>query len=953
MREIHLEGVRVHNLKSIDLAVPLQQWVTITGVSGSGKSSLAFDTIYVEGRRRYFDTLSPKARRFLDQLPPPDADRIEPIPPTIAIRQRRAVSSPKGLVATATDIHYGLRVLFSRIGQLICPTCQIAVRSDSPEDSIALLQEIPNGSRYQITFPAVLRTDSQTQNFAEELSRQGFTRTIVNGRTRRLGDSQETIGSDRDQTIWVVVDRLVAGRDDDSRIRESLETAALHGQGRWQLLIEADGSSNEVAQSTTSSTIDEREFFVAEFSNRLECRKCSRIFAEPQPRSFHLNVPSSVCDTCQGQGTLATFELDRVIENPTKSLREGAIGPWNDPRYQSEFDQFIEVAELQNIPVDIPFEKLDDSHHRLIQSGAPGEEFGGLDGFFDSLQSQNKRPAVRTFLNKWQSEIPCPTCRGNRLRGDALAVRILDKNISEVLRMSVAEALTFFKRLTKELEENTRQAAQALIPEIHAQLQFLRDAGLDYLSLDRTIGSLSGGECQRVALTNALSSKLVNTLYVLDEPSAGLHAADNARLIKVLHQLRSSGNSLLIVEHDEAFICESDHVIDVGPGAGKHGGQIVFEGPPATLPQCIESLTGRFLAQNQTANVERATSGEIAGALLQLSGARQNNLKNLTVEFPLNALCVVAGVSGSGKSTLLEDCLFPAACRSLELECDRFLPPDCKIDVGSDQIDDVILVDHNVGGRSSRSNAATYLNIYSDIRKSFATTSEAKRRGFTARDFSFNSSGRGQCPKCRGTGTIDIDMQFLADLSVTCPECHGSRFQRQVLNVKYRGLSIAEVLELTVEDAFAFFRNQSIIQKRLNALKQVGLDYLPLGQPTTTLSGGESQRLRLASFLASGTRARTLFLIDEPTTGLHPADVNRLIQCFDSLLSAGHSLVVVEHNLDIIRNADYIVELGPGAGDSGGKIIATGRPEEIAMDPGSVTGPYLQIGIDRNKTGKM
>jgi len=942
-RTIDLEGVRVHNLKGISLKLPLDRLIVISGVSGSGKSSLAFDTLYTEGRRRYIESFSAYARQFLERLEKPDAERIDNIPPAIAIRQNSVSLNSKSTIGTATEINDYLRLLFTSLGTITCPDCEQPVECETPSSIALALNALSDGTRFQIGFEVKLAEpgedtdeDSTTIN---DLQQDGFTRAIVAGTTRDLGDfdTERVPGS---PTICVIVDRLVAGQVDEGRLFDSLELAFRQGDECCVVLIQGqDALGRAFAESIE---IDGHAWMAHRFSGRFVCNQCAREFPALEPRLFSFNTPMGACPVCHGFGAVPSISLEKLVPDPSKTLREGAIAAWTTPAYRHELDELLELADDYGIPVDLSFADIEPQHLELITQGVPERNFGGLVGFFDWLERHRYKKSVGVFLSRWRAYERCASCAGTRLQSDALAVRIGGRNIAELCGQTVNDCAAFFERFESGLSAMQRDVATTVIGEICSRLGYLAEVGLDYLTLGRTMRTLSGGEAQRVALTAALGSSLVNTLYVLDEPSIGLHPRDSQRVIDAIKNLRSLGNTVVVVEHEEEFLRAADWLIDVGPGAGRSGGRIVFEGPPQQITKAEGSETGAYLSGRKTPPARAAGTRLGHPHRLKLSGARIHNLKNLTVEFPLSGLCVVTGVSGSGKSTLVEETLYPALCRELGQPHDK--PTLGVFDglEGIEHIDEVVLADQSPIGRTPRSIPVTYLKVFDEIRKVFAATQEAKIRNFKPAQFSFNASGGGRCPKCTGSGSIEIEMQFLADVSMTCPECQGTRFRREVLDAKYRGLSIADVLDTTVGEAFTFFRTHPRIQKRLNFLKDVGLDYLPLGQPATTLSGGESQRMKLASFLASGTRSRTLFLIDEPTVGLHTADVAKLLTCFESLIGVGHSLIVVEHNLDVIRAADHVIDLGPGAGAAGGEVVATGTPEQIEESEASITAEFLR-----------
>lgn len=1002
---IELQGVRVHNLKNISLQLPLETLIVVTGVSGSGKSSLAFDTLFAEGQRRYIESLSTSARQYLDRIERPDADRIDHIPPAIAVRQQSKRSGNRVTVATATEIYDLWRLLFARIGTIVCPRCHSHVTRHSPESIRTEIQHFASGTRFQIAFSMQRDPDETDLQYRQRLRDAGFRRVIVAGTSQQLDDltdptdsiTQPIVGVQSQhidtidhaallkddgppptitpsQEAWVIVDRLTAGTATDERIVDSLELALDHGEGRCIVLALTDDPT--IDDNSESIKIDDRNWRIQRYHAQLLCRHCQIEFTEPEPRLFSFTGSLGACPECRGTGSVPVLSLERIIPDPQKSLREGAIAPWTTPAYRHELEELLDLAADYDIPADMPFADLQPQHRRLIEQGIPEQNFGGLQGFFEWLERRKYKVGIRTFLNRWRDFETCPRCHGDRLKQSALAIRLNDHNIAQACRLTVGDQQRFVDRVDENCKPHERQIVEPLFAEIRSRLSYLTDVGLDYLQLDRSMRTLSGGEAQRVALTATLGSNLVNTLFVFDEPSAGLHPRDTDRVIPLIQQLSAAGNSIVIVEHEEAFIRMADHVVEVGPGAGREGGQIVFQGTRAELMAANDSTTAAYL-RGDNANTIQARDPRVPAESSQLclSGIQLHNLDNLTVEFPLQSLCVITGVSGSGKSTLIEHSLYPAVCDALGQSCN--VEPRARNTrmIGVEAINEVILVDQSSIGKTSRSNAATYLKIFDDIRKSFADTPEARLRNFTAKAFSFNSSGGGRCPKCQGSGSISIDMQFLADISMTCPECRGKRYQREVLEVKYRGLNIADVLDLTVADAFTFFRSQRRIQRCLKTLIDVGLAYLPLGQPATTLSGGESQRLKLAAFLnrphsgaesstsrdvtpndvssnpasrmTAGNRTGTLFLLDEPTIGLHAADVARLLQCFETLLSVGHSLVVIEHNLDLIRAADWIIDLGPEAGEAGGRIVASGTPEDICRSTDSVTAQYLRAAMDR------
>ena len=761
----------------------------------------------------------------------------------------------------------------------------------------------------------------------------GFTRCITAGQTVNLSDHPVGL-AEPSAAALIVVDRLSAGSASTARLADSIETAMQRGAGECVLLIAAD------AETPSAIAVDGKHWQRRAFSNGLRCEECGREFESPQPSTFSFNSPLGACPQCQGFGSVSAISWEKLVPNPTLTLQQGAIACWTTPAYEHEWHELLALAGDYDIPVDIPFADLTDDQVQRIHDGVPERNFGGMVGFFRWLERRKYKTSVAVFLNRWRSYEPCPACRGARLNPTALAVRIGEKNIAQFCAQTVGQAGKWLDEVPGKTSFDASGAAVAetIFVQLRARLRYLNDVGLHYLTLDRVMRTLSGGEAQRVALTAALGSSLVNALYVLDEPTAGLHPRDTERLIDAIGQLQRAGNSVVVVEHDEAFMRAADQLIDIGPAAGRNGGQLVFQGPPEEIVAVEDSVTGDFLSGRQTVSLTAQKRAQLG--TINLRNAHLHNLKHIDVDFPLGMLCVVTGVSGSGKSTLVQQTLYPAICRALGQASTTV--PRCD-DIGDiESIDEVIQVDQSPVGRSSRSNPVTYLKAFDEIRKSFAATAEAKVRNFTASHFSFNSAQGGRCPKCQGAGAVEIDMQFLPDVTMTCPDCRGTRFRREILGVKYRGRSIAEVLNMTVGEAFAFFRGKRKLQKQLMFLRDVGLDYLPLGQPANTLSGGESQRLKLAAHLSSGTKTRTLFLLDEPTTGLHAADIVKLLGCFEALLDAGHSLIVVEHNLDVIRAADHLIDLGPDAGDGGGEVVATGPPATVAGAAASLTGQYLR-----------
>lgn len=909
---ISLRGVAVHNLKQVDLDIPRGKLVVFCGLSGSGKTSLALDTLYAEGQRRYIDSFSAYTRQFLERLEKPAAERIDGIPPAIAVTHKNTSRSSRSTVGTATETSDYLRLLFAKIGQLFCLGCGQEVRRETPQSTAARLKENPPGTRLILAFELPADEATNLELALATLREQGFLRLIVGNKTVHLGESiPGNLIENGSQPIFVVVDRLTADETSDKRLTDSLEMAFAKGAGKCHVFVEAHAQETSAGQAIS---IDDRVWHHITFSNLLRCEACGRDYPELEPRLFSFNSPLGACPDCEGFGNVIGIDMDLIVPDSAKSIREGAIAPWSTPAYEHELQELMALADDYGVPVDVPFRDLTDEQKRPIISGVPEREFGGLEGFFRWLERRKYKMHLRVFLSRWRSYRPCATCGGSRLRPEALAVRIVGKNIAEVSSTKISALRQFFATL--ELDENRRRIGQLMLGETESRLKYLDDVGLGYLTLDRTLRTLSGGEAQRVALTSALGSSLVNMLYVLDEPSVGLHPRDLDRLIASVQGLARRGNTVVVVEHEESMIRVADQVIEIGPGAGERGGQVIFQGTPEAMLNEPRSLTGDFLAGRRGVLEEDAKRRVPNHGWIRLAGARGNNLKNITVDFPLGVLCLVTGVSGAGKSTLVQDTLYPALRRRMREEAPKPYPVD---DVfGDGQLDEVILVDQSPIGRSPRSNPVTYIKAFDEIRAVFAETVEARTRNFDATHFSFNVNG-GRCPTCEGDGYIQIDMQFLADVYMKCGQCGGKRYRREILEVKYRGRSVADVLELTVREAFTFFRGHPKVQARLKRLIDVGLDYLRLGQPANTLSGGEAQRLKLAGYMSASKRARSLFILDEPTTGLHFQDVMQLIDCFEALLAVGHSLIVVEHNLQMMRAADYIIDLGPGAAEDGGR----------------------------------
>ncbi|MDA1052122.1 MAG: excinuclease ABC subunit UvrA [Planctomycetota bacterium] len=927
---IRVRGVRVHNLRDVDLDIPRNRLIAFCGVSGSGKTSLALDTLYAEGQRRYIESFSASTRQFLERLENPDADRIDGLPPAIAITHKDHSASSRSTIGAATEIDNHLRLVFARIGRVVCHGCGKTVRQDSASTVAQSLSRLPEGTRFMIAFARAVTSAENLGEIIDELREEGFVRLIAQGKTWNLSAGESPVVDVFPAELLVVIDRLTVGDPADQRVIDSLETAFAHGDGRCVILTSATSD-----ETKSGKTIDGREWLQSAYSTALTCEDCGIDYPAPDPRLYSYNSPLGACPECEGFGNLVDIDMDLVVPDASKSLAEGAIAPWNTPSYKHELEELLALAPDYDLPVNIPFSELDHQQLALIREGVPEREFGGLRGFFAWLEKRKYKMHLRVFLSRWRSYRPCPSCNGARLRPEALATKIGGRSIAEILAAKIIDSFDFFRTL--ELNEWERTVARTMLDQVAGRLGYLIDVGLGYLTLDRTLRTISSGEAQRVTLTSALGSSLVNMLYVLDEPSVGLHPRDVDRLIKAVSSLRERSNTVVVVEHEEALLRAADHIIEVGPGAGERGGQIVFQGTPAEMEASPESVTGAYLSGRRGIGVPERRRQPSHG-WVRLVGARGNNLQNVTVELPLGVLCLVTGVSGAGKSTLVQDTLYGALCNRKRKNAAKPLPYD---DVyGDGQLDDVILIDQSPIGRSPRSNPVTYVKAFDEIRAVFADTIEARTHNYTASHFSFNVDG-GRCTACNGDGHVEIDMQFLADVYMKCDQCHGTRYRHEILDVTYRGRNIAEVLDMTIREAFAFFRGQQKTQKKLKRLIDVGLDYLRLGQPANTLSAGEAQRLKLASYISSAKRNRTLFIMDEPTTGLHHSDIVQLLDCFDALLSVGHSLIVVEHNLQMMKAADYIIDLGPGAAEQGGKVVVQGTPEKVARCEESVTGRFL------------
>ena len=942
---IRVRGARVHNLKNISFDIPHNAITVVTGVSGSGKSSLAFDTIYAEGQRRYMESLSAYARQFLERIEKPDVDEITGIAPAIAIRQKNSTRNPRSTVATATEIYDYLRLLYARAGRTFCANCGNEVRKDSMDEIAAGVLSFPQGRRfyvlYALDFAPFLSaptgrttanrplkpTPTVIQQALASLQRRGFQRLYQAGRLHEFSSPETLLDVDFAQPVYVVVDRLAIGPDVRSRLVDSVEIC--YREGRGETILEFVPEAGEGAADRIV------------FSERFECKTCGAPYQEPEPRLFSFNNPYGACPRCQGFGNTIDFDPDLVIPDRGLTLSEGAIVPWTKPRYRGLMNDLKKFARAKNIPLDVPFRDLTTTQQEFVMQGEARSGYSGVNGFFAWLERKKYKLHVRVFLSRYRGYATCPDCRGTRLRAEARAVRVSGKSITEVCAMTVVQARKFFDQL--ELSEEQAAIADKILEEIRQRLRFLDEVGLDYLTLDRLASTLSGGEAQRIQLATSLGSHLVGALYVLDEPSIGLHPRDTHRLIEILRSLRDLGNTILVVEHDPETIAAADYILDLGPGAGEHGGKLLYTGPREDLVKSPDSLTARYLSGELRIPIPpRRHRPE--GRFLRIFGARAHNLQNLNVMIPLHMLVAVTGVSGSGKSTLVHDVLYKAlegrrSGASTKEVCSRI--------TGDEALAGCVLVDQSPIGRTPRSNPSTYLKAFDAIREVFAATPEARRRGYYAGNFSFNIPG-GRCEACQGEGTVTVEMQFLADVELVCEECRGTRFKSGILEVPYREKNIHEVLQLTVREALGFFAGVTKVTSKLKILEEVGLGYLRLGQSATTLSGGEAQRLKLAAHLTTQTNEGVLYIFDEPTTGLHFDDIQKLLTAFRKLIDGGASIIVIEHNLDVIKSADWIIDLGPEGGEQGGRIVATGTPEQVARNAQSHTGKFLADAINHN-----
>ena len=968
---IVVRGAREHNLKDIDVEIPRDQLVVITGLSGSGKSSLAFDTIYAEGQRRYVESLSAYARQFLEQMEKPEVDSIEGLSPAISIEQKTTSKNPRSTVGTVTEIYDYLRVLFARVGVPHCPRCGRVISAQTVQQMVDRVLTLPAGTRFLVLAPVIRGRKGEYKKLFHDFQRQGYSRVRVNGTLRELGEDID-LDKNRKHTIEVVIDRLIVRDNLGSRLADSLETALRLADGIVQVEPVTSGdadsrpdgrtdSSPELRQSRASSDfpgIESSERHQTHgsttpalrarhrsssapapmlFSERLACAECGISFPEVSPRMFSFNNPYGACPECGGIGTRWEIDPERLVPNTSRSLKAGALAPWAGARETTYFRQTLQtLARRHKFSLEEPWSKLKKSVRDVILFGDRDGGFEGVVKVLERRYRETQAEDTRAEIEAFMAERPCPACGGSRLRPESLGLRIAGRSIADVVRFTIKEAGAFFTSLT--FGEREAAIARRVLKEIRERLGFLMNVGLDYLTLDRPAGTLSGGEGQRIRLATQIGSSLVGVLYILDEPSIGLHQRDNRRLLDTLKRLRDLGNTVLVVEHDEETIRAADYVLDLGPGAGELGGHLVAVGTPDEIVANPASLTGQYLSGARYIQVP-VNRRRGSGQFLTIHEPREHNLQGMAVKIPLGTFTCVTGVSGSGKSTLVNDILYRALAQMLYRAQDR---PGAHTRIeGAQHVDKVVDIDQSPIGRTPRSNPATYTGVFTFIRALFARTPEARMRGYQPGRFSFNVKG-GRCEACQGDGLVKIEMHFLPDVYVTCDVCRGKRYNRETLEVRYKGSSIAEVLDMTVREALGFFDAVPVIKSKLQTLDDVGLDYIRLGQSATTLSGGEAQRVKLATELSRRATGRTLYILDEPTTGLHFADIEKLLEVLNRLVEQGNTVVIIEHNLDVIKTADWVIDLGPEGGEEGGRVVATGTPEAVAQQDGSYTGQFLK-----------
>jgi len=929
-----IHGAREHNLKNVTLELPRDRLIVFTGLSGSGKSSLAFDTIYAEGQRRYVESLSSYARQFLGQMEKPDVDFIEGLSPAISIDQKSTSRNPRSTVGTITEIYDYLRVLYARVGRPHCPNCGRPIGRQTPDQIVDQVLELPEGIRFQVLAPVVRGRKGEYGQLLGELARKGFPRARIDGEVRDLSEPIR-LAKTYKHTIEVVVDRLVAKPGIRRRVADSIETALELAEGIASIAV-ATHEGDEVQT----------------FSQKLACTNCGLSFDELAPRNFSFNSPYGACPTCDGLGTRLEVDVELVVPNPDLTVNEGALAPWSSNSLEYWYRVLEAVADVHGFSLDVPWKKLSKTARDVLLFGSDEKihvryknRYGRQRSYWTTYEGvlpnierrhvETDSDSARERLEQFMREIPCRTCKGARLRAESLAVTVADLTIAQLTDRSIRDTLAFVE--TIDLSEREHMIAERLLKEIRSRLGFLVDVGLDYLTLGRAAGTLAGGEAQRIRLATQIGSGLVGVLYILDEPSIGLHQRDNRRLIDTLVRLRDLGNTLIVVEHDEATILEADHIVDIGPAAGEHGGEVVYAGDLKGLLECERSVTGAFLSGRRTIPLP-ATRRRPSSRWLKLRGVSEHNLRNLDADIPLGLFVAVTGVSGSGKSTLVQDVLLRVLAQKIYRS--RVLPGRHKKLLGWEQVDKVIDIDQSPIGRTPRSNPATYTGMFDHIRKLFAQVPEARVRGYQPGRFSFNVRG-GRCENCAGDGQIKIEMHFLPDVYVTCEVCKGHRYNRETLEVRYKGRSISDVLEMSIEEALAFFEPIPVINRHLQTLSDVGLGYVKLGQPAPTLSGGEAQRIKLSSELHKRATGNTLYVLDEPTTGLHFEDVRKLLQVLQRLVDTGNTVLVIEHNLDVIKTADWVIDLGPEGGDGGGTVVTAGTPEQVAAEPASYTGRFL------------